>query len=103
MMDREFLGKLVRIIWVKWAKKQPNPKPSWLVEWDDLDKNSKEIDCLIGEKIAEAATIELQAELDKYKHAMGEAIYLLNQRGYIYMDEGWKAKEILEQALKGGG
>jgi hypothetical protein len=30
------LGKLVRDVWVRWAKEQPDAKPSWLVPWNDL-------------------------------------------------------------------
>lgn len=48
---REFLGKLVRAEWVKWAREQPNPKPSWLVPWDELGEPDREADRRIGESI----------------------------------------------------
>lgn len=50
-MDREALGKIVRATWIEWAKEQPNPKPSWLVEWDGLGEPDKEVDRRIGEAI----------------------------------------------------
>jgi len=45
---RENLGKKVREEWILWAKEQPNPKPSWLVEWDALSEPDKEVDRRIG-------------------------------------------------------
>jgi uncharacterized protein YukE len=47
--ERERLGKMVRRLWVDWAKRQPNPKPSWLVGWDELPERDKEADRCIGE------------------------------------------------------
>jgi hypothetical protein len=46
--ERERLGRLVRELWVSWAEKQPNPKPSWLVPFDDLSEQDKEADRVIG-------------------------------------------------------
>ena len=37
MTDREALGRLVRQVWMDWAREQPDPKPSWLAGWDELD------------------------------------------------------------------
>lgn len=51
-LDREFLGKLVRMTWVDWASKQLCPKPSWLIPWEALDEVSKEVDRQIGEAVA---------------------------------------------------
>ncbi len=53
MFDREVLGKIVRETWIKWAKKQPANKPSWLVEWNKLDEPDKEVDRLIGEAVVQ--------------------------------------------------
>lgn len=50
-MNREELGKEVRKVWLEWARKQPNPKPSWLLPWEELDESQKEVDRLIGEKL----------------------------------------------------
>jgi hypothetical protein len=52
MAERETLGRIVRAIWVTWALEQPDPKPSWLVGWDDLDEGQREVDCRIGEAVA---------------------------------------------------
>lgn len=51
-LDRDMLGRVVRDVWVAWAREQPNPKPSWLVEWDDLSEPDKEVDRRIGEALA---------------------------------------------------
>lgn len=45
---REALGRRVREVWVEWAKRQPNPKPSWLVGWDELPEPDREADRCIG-------------------------------------------------------
>ncbi len=50
--DREQLGRMVREAWVDWARTQPNPKPSWLVPYDELSEPDKEADRQIGERIA---------------------------------------------------
>lgn len=52
MLDRETLGKLVREVWVEFAKEQHDPNPSHLVGWDDLDEANKEVDMRIGERVA---------------------------------------------------
>jgi hypothetical protein len=54
-VDREQLGRLVRRVWVSWAREQPDPKPSWLLDWDDLDESLREVDRRIGEAVANAA------------------------------------------------
>lgn len=52
--DREALGRLVRKVWIGWASEQPNPKPSWLVSWEDLSEPDREVDRRIGETLARA-------------------------------------------------
>jgi len=54
-LDREQLGRMVREIWVKWAREQPNPKPSWLKPWEELSEPDREVDRRIGEGIARYA------------------------------------------------
>ena len=54
MAEHEDLGRLVRETWVKWASGQPDPKPSWLTGWDELDAGQREVDCRIGETVAAA-------------------------------------------------
>ena len=48
---RESLGRRVREVWIEWAKRQPNPKPSWLVPYDELSEPDKEADRCIGSAI----------------------------------------------------
>lgn len=50
--SRDQLGRFVREAWVRWAQTQPNPKPSWLVPYDDLSEPDKEADRQIGEAVA---------------------------------------------------
>jgi hypothetical protein len=50
--DRDVLGRMVREAWVRWAKTQPNPKPSWLAPYDELAEADKEADRCIGEAVA---------------------------------------------------
>lgn len=52
LVDRDALARVVREAWVKWARTQPNPKPSWLVPYDDLSEPDKEADRQIGEAVA---------------------------------------------------
>ena len=47
--ERDQLGRLVRELWISWAEKQPNPKQSWLVPYDELSESDKEADRVIGE------------------------------------------------------
>ena len=51
-IERDALGRLVREAWVRWALTQPNPKPSWLVPYDQLSEPDKEADRQIGEAVA---------------------------------------------------
>lgn len=48
---RDILGKIVRDAWIRWAGDQPNPKPSWLVPYDDLSESDKEADRQIAEAV----------------------------------------------------
>jgi hypothetical protein len=60
----DFLGRRVREVWVEWASRQPNPKPSWLAGWDDLDDGQREVDRLIGQKLAAEGQREVERSLD---------------------------------------
>ncbi len=59
--ERDRLGRMVRVAWVKWAKTHPSPKASWLAPYDDLGEMDKEADRQIGETIWEAARAEERA------------------------------------------
>jgi hypothetical protein len=52
---REPLGRIVRDTWVAWAREQPNPKPSWLTGWEELDDGQREVDMRIGDAVARHA------------------------------------------------
>ena len=46
-MPGEVPGRLVRETWVRWAQRQPDTKPSWLVPWEDLGEDQREVDAEI--------------------------------------------------------
>jgi hypothetical protein len=48
---RERLGRRVREVWIAWARRQPNPKPSWLTPYEELSEPEKEADRCIGAAI----------------------------------------------------
>lgn len=50
-MSRDDLGRIVREAWVRWARDQTDPKPSWLVPWEDLPENDREADRQIAEAV----------------------------------------------------
>jgi hypothetical protein len=52
LIDRERLGRVVRVAWVAWAREQDNPKASWLEPWEQLSSPMKEVDRRIGEAVA---------------------------------------------------
>jgi hypothetical protein len=55
--QREALGKIVREVWIDWAKEQPNPKQSWLEPWENLAEPDKEVDRRIGERLFNAGML----------------------------------------------
>ena len=55
--DLDMLGRAVRDEWIKWAKEQPNPKPSWLLPWEELTEPEREVDRRIGAHLANIGRI----------------------------------------------
>lgn len=53
---REGVGRFVRHVWVEWARDQLDPKPSWLLPWEELDDGQREVDMRIGAALFEAGT-----------------------------------------------
>ena len=51
VVSRDFFGQIVRDTWIRWAQQQPNPKPSWLVPYAELNEADKEVDRQIGETV----------------------------------------------------
>lgn len=62
-LDRDVLGRVVRKAWIEWAKQQPNPKPSWLVPYEELDEPDKEADRFIGERLLQYFKMVLRTDL----------------------------------------
>jgi len=50
-LRREYLGRLVREVWVVWARDQDNPKPHHLLPWEELSESDREVDRRIGETL----------------------------------------------------
>jgi hypothetical protein len=48
---REQLGREVRAVWMAWAREQPDPKPSWLLPWEELTEPEREVDRRIGHQL----------------------------------------------------
>ena len=46
------LGRVVRRAWVRWALTQGNPKPAWLVPFEELSPDDQEADRQIGIAVA---------------------------------------------------
>ena len=53
----EELGRMVRNVWLAWAWGQPDPKPSWLVPWEDLDEGQRAVDIAIGRALFDHGAI----------------------------------------------
>jgi rubredoxin len=58
----ETLGQVVRDAWVKWARRQPDPKPGWLVPWEALNEADKDADRSIGAAVYAFVSRETSAE-----------------------------------------
>jgi len=71
--NREELGKLVRAVWIGWAKEQPNPKPSWLKPWEELSEPDREVDRRIGETLA-AIPDRITKEFDRLLESERRAV-----------------------------
>jgi hypothetical protein len=55
----EALGRLVREVWVTYVRDTiPDPKPSWVAPWDDLDGFQREAHMRIGHAVANYALTE---------------------------------------------
>lgn len=79
MKSREELGRLVREVWIEWAKEQPNPKPSWLVPWEDLSEPDREVDRRIGERLAAEPTFDQAATIAAFRVRAEKAEAALNE------------------------
>jgi hypothetical protein len=64
MLDREAVGRIVRATWIAWAQEQANPKPSWLLPWEELSEEMREVDCRIGDAVC-AAILAEEREIDR--------------------------------------
>jgi hypothetical protein len=65
--NEDDLGKIVRNAWIEWAKEQPNPKPSWLVPYEELSQPDKDADIRIGKAVVEQCNKCIPTILKNYK------------------------------------
>lgn len=57
------MGRRVREVWVRWAEKQPNPKPSWLLNYDAITPAEQDADDCIGMAIWAECFDKFQSEI----------------------------------------
>lgn len=93
--DREQLGRMVREVWVAAAREHPDPKPSWLVPWDELGEWDKEVGRRIGEAVASHAA--LVTAIETHQVGSRERAGLIRQRD-LAMTEAAKLRAELEHA-----
>ena len=80
-LSREELGRLVREVWVACAREHPDPKPSWLAGWDELDEWDRETDRRIGKVVANhAAAVTAVAMHGLHVTAVAEAVSAERER-----------------------
>lgn len=91
-LDRETLGRKVREAWVFWAKDQPDPKPTWLVSYDDLSDADKEADRMIGEAIAKWALLCAKSD-GTTRRTMGEPV-AWRWRSPNFQDGWWQFTDV---------
>ena len=99
-ITEEALGRLVRETWVAWAHEQPDPKPSWLVPWDELDDGQREVDMRIGAAVGAAVTA---AEQDRLRPVLTDALEGLQEMfGYVpdYFRVKWEHQAYIDRAEK---
>lgn len=81
---RDKLGRRVREVWIQWAQKQPNLKPSWLIPYDKLTEPNKEVDRLIGCSIWGDCMTALRKDIPR---AVAEKMYeALNESKISILD-----------------
>lgn len=85
-IDAELLGRIVRETWVDWARRQPEPKQSWLTSWDDLEERFKEVDRRIGGQVARVVLADQEC--------------LSADGSRLSAHEAWSLSNILEQMRK---
>ena len=62
-IDADYLGQIVRNVWVRWAKEQPDCKPEWIAPWEDLPERIKDVDRRIGEEVELVVKLYIAAML----------------------------------------
>jgi hypothetical protein len=96
-------GRLVRRNFVRWAREQRNPKPSWLLKWDEIDDDQREVDMRIGEAVAAAERQRIRMA-SRAQHVAQELSNALTGHGSTKVDNDLAAASeetiaLLESAL----
>lgn len=99
--DRDQLGRLVREAWVRWAKTQPNPKPDWLLPYDELSEPDKEADRHIGETLSRWTLIGDAARVAQTSAHLEDLAQWAEAAVELFPVHGGKFKEIAT-ALRSG-
>lgn len=90
----EELGKLVREVWIQWAREQPTIKEHWLTPWECLSESDKEVDRRIG--LAIQADAHLAGELA----GMTEAAKIVTNAGVEQGDQYGSIVLVLPDAQR---
>lgn len=67
--ERERLGRIVRNVWIEWAREHPNPKPSWLHPWEDLTGPEREGNRRIAWALVSVYRPQMRVLLDALERA----------------------------------
>lgn len=94
---RDRLGRMVRDLWISWAERQPDPKPSWLVPYDQLSESDKEADRVIGCGMCCEFVSEVTGERIDHDALLIE----LTTKGLAEkLQQNWERKKILQAMCK---
>lgn len=100
----ESLGQLVRETWIEWAQEQPDPKPSWLTPWDDLDEGQREVDTRIGATVAAVArAAEVSARVAEQESVHADLALLLRTLGMFDGARPESSHEVMLEAIAEAG
>lgn len=95
------LGREVREVWVRYAREQPNPKPSHLVGWDELNEGDKEVDRRIGRRLYELGRLEsidrVPRVLEAYRSILLELLVDAFSSPYVH---GRELRERIDRVLR---
>lgn len=67
-MDRDYLGRCVRLAWVAYCRETSDMKTSHLVSWEELSEWDREADRRIGDAIATIVCMQVAQAIEELAH-----------------------------------